>query len=315
LQRRSVAANGDAFMSHAAGRLHRALAAGLAGAALSGCSGGVLTPAGPVGSAERLILFDSLAIMLAIVVPTILATLAFAWWWRAGNAKAVRRPDFAYSGRVELLVWSIPALTILFLGGIAWISSHELDPGKPLASAQGVKPLEVQVVSLDWKWLFIYPQQGVASINRLVIPTGAPVHFTLTSATVMNAFMAPSLGSQIYTMSGMATQLNLQADRPGRYEGLSAHLSGDGFSDMRFFVDAVPPAGFAAWVNGARAAGPALDEAAYRGLLKQSVPKGPYTYRDVRPGLFDAVVRLDLPPGEGPPAGTPHPVAPSANGS
>ncbi len=274
---------------------------------LAGCSGGVLTPAGPVGASERLILFDSLAIMLAIVVPTIVATLAFAWWWREGNTKARRRPDFAYSGRVELLVWSIPALTILFLGGIAWISSHELDPGKPLASARGQKPLEVQVVSLDWKWLFIYPQQGVASINRLVIPTGAPVHFTLTSASVMNAFMAPSLGSQIYTMSGMATQLNLQADRPGSYEGLSAHLSGDGFSDMRFIVDAMPRDRFAAWVNGARATGPALDDVAYRGLLKQYVPKGPYTYRDVRPGLFDAVVRLELPPGEGPPQGVPHP--------
>ena len=284
-------------------RSQRVTLAVLGAAGLSGCSSdiGILHPAGPVGAAEKLILFDSLAIMLAIIVPTMIAILGFAWWWRAGNARATRRPDFAYSGRVELLVWSIPALTILFLGGIAWISSHDLDPGRPLKLAPGQRALEVQVVSLDWKWLFIYPEQGVASINRLVIPAGTPVHFSLTSASVFNAFTAPSLGSQIYAMNGMTSQLNLQADKPGRYEGLSGHFSGDGFSDMRFFIDAMPAPAFAQWVASTKAAGPPLDDAAYRALLKQSVPRQAYTYSSVRPQLFDAVVRQELPPGEGPP--------------
>ena len=177
--------------------------------------------------AERLILLDATAIMLGVVVPVILATLVFAWWFRAGNSKATYRPDWAYSGRLEAIVWSIPALVVLFLGGIGWVSSHDLDPGKAIES--NAAPLEIQVVSLDWKWLFIYPTQGIASVNRLVVPAGTPIHFRLTSATVMNSFFVPQLGSQIYTMAGMATQLNLLADQPGTYPGLSAQFSGEGF--------------------------------------------------------------------------------------
>ena len=168
-----------------------------------------------------MILIDSLAIMLAIVVPTIAATFAFAWWFRASNARARYLPDWVFSGRIELIVWSIPLLVIMLLGGVAWIASHDLDPAKPLPS--NTPPLEVQVVSLDWKWLFIYPSQGVASVNRLVVPAGVPIHFSLTSASVMNAFFIPQLGSMIYTMNGMTTQLNLQADAPGSFRGLSSH--------------------------------------------------------------------------------------------
>src|SRR3954465_10533426 len=182
---------------------------------LAGCGDTILSPIGPVGAAERTILLDALAIMLAIVVHTIVATLAFAWWYRAGNTRARYLPDFKYSGQLELLVWSVPALVVLFLGGIAWISSHELDPAQPLPSK--TRPLEVEVVSLDWKWLFIYPDQKAASINRLVVPAGVPLHMRITSATVMNVFFVPRLGSEIYTMYGMQSQLNLQAAAPGEH--------------------------------------------------------------------------------------------------
>ena len=258
----------------------------------------IFAPAGPVAEGERMILLDSVAIMLAIVVPTLMAIAAFAWWFRAGNARARRLPNWAYSGQVELLVWSVPALVVMFLGGIAWIGSHALDPAKPIASHMA--PLEVQVVSLDWRWLFIYPAQHMASMNRLVTPVGMPVHAHITSATVMNVFFIPRIASEIYAMNGMETQLNFEADRPGTYPGLSAHFSGDGFSDMAFNLDAVSPAQFATWVKTAQATGPLLDEPAYRALLKQSHDTSAYTYRDVAPGLFDAVVMQHLPPGDGP---------------
>jgi cytochrome o ubiquinol oxidase subunit II len=180
---------------------------------LGGCSEGVLDPQGPIASAERQILFNSLGIMLAIVTPTIFATLGVAYWFRSSNTRALYMPDFTYSGRLELIVWSIPAMTVLLVGGVAWVGAHDLDPRRAIASA--VKPVTVQVVSLDWKWLFIYPDQGVASVNRLTIPVGTPIAFELISSGVMNSFFVPQLGSQIYAMAGMATHLQLQADRPG----------------------------------------------------------------------------------------------------
>jgi cytochrome o ubiquinol oxidase subunit 2 len=271
---------------------------------LGGCSGGVLEPAGPVGEAERTILFNALGIMLAIVVPVIVATLAFAWWYRASNTKARYLPDWAYSGRLEVVVWAIPILVIMFLGGITWIGAHDLDPPKPLASK--TKPLEVQVVSLDWKWLFIYPDHGVASVNQLVVPAGVPIHFALTSASVMNAFFVPQLGSMIYTMHGMTTQLHLQADRPGVFHGLSAQFSGDGFPDMEFEVHAVPSEQFDGWMAAARRSGPVLDAPAYTQLARQSLGVQPFTYRAVQPQLFSAVVTQKLPPGPGPTRGKPH---------
>jgi cytochrome o ubiquinol oxidase subunit II len=268
----------------------------------------VLSPIGPVGAAERTILLDALAIMLAIVVPTIVATLAFAWWYRAGNTRARYLPNFQYSGQLELLVWSVPALVVLFLGGIAWISSHDLDPAQPLTWAapaqKRVQPLEVEVVSLDWKWLFIYPEQHIASINRLVVPTTVPLHLRVTSATVMNVFFVPRLGSEIYSMSGMATQINLQADQPGTYPGLSANFSGDGFSDMHFTLESVDSEQFNTWVASAATSGEVLDDTAYRSLLRQTSNIQPHTYREVAPGLFNRIVSLQLPSGEGPPATT-----------
>jgi cytochrome o ubiquinol oxidase subunit 2 len=255
----------------------------------------VLDPVGPVGAAEKQILLNSLAIMLAIVIPVILATLVFAWWFRAGNKRATYRPNWDYSGRVELIIWAIPALTIMLLGGIAWIGSHELDPGRKLPST--VAPLKVEIVSLDWKWLFIYPDQGIASVNRLVVPAGTPVTFRLTSATVWNSFFIPRLGTMIYTMPGMATRLNLQADRPGIYVGQSSHFSGDGFSGMRFQVDAVPAEQFGAWANAARGNAAMLDARTYADLARPSSYVAPITFGRVAPGLFDAVATMrPLPP-------------------
>ena len=233
-------------------------------------------------------MFNSLGIMLAIVVPTILATLAVAFWFRASNSRAAYLPDFEYSGRLELLVWSIPAMTVLLVGGVASIGAHDLDPRKPISSS--ATPVTVQVVSLDWKWLFIYPEQGIASVNKLVVPVGTPINFELTSSGVMNSFLVPQLGSQIYTMSGMVTRLHLQADHPGTYPGFSAMFSGEGFSDMRFTVDAVMDNGFAQWVSQARETGPALDTQAYADLVKPSKAVAPFTYRTVAPDLFSGIV-------------------------
>ena len=274
-------------------------------ACLSACGGAELDPAGPVSAAERGILFDALVVMLAIVIPVIVATLLIAFRFRASNTSAPYWPTFTYSGRIELITWSIPALVIFFLGGMAWTSSFLLDPARPLPAR--VKPLEIQVVSLDWKWLFIYPDQGVASVNRLVVPAGVPLRLRLTSASVWNVFWVPQLGSMLYCMHGMAGTLYLQADRPGSYQGGSAMISGDGFADMHFNTDAVPREEFTTWVSATQAAGPALDEVAYRALLRQSSGVPPYTYASVRRGLFDAIVTEQLPPGEGPPQGTPNP--------
>ena len=272
----------------------RIVAPALIALSLAGCGRGVLDPAGPVGAAERTILFNSLAIMLAVVVPTIVGTLATAWWFRAANKRAEYRPDFTFSGQIELVVWAIPAMVVLLVGGIAWIGSHELDPPKPLASA--IKPVTIEVVSLDWKWLFIYPEQGIATVNRLVVPAGTPIAFRLTSASVMNSFFVPQLGSQIYTMAGMTTRLNLQADRPGRFAGLSAHYSGEGFSDMRFAVEAVPPAQFAGWAAAARGHPPLLDAGNYARLARRGKAMPPMTFGGVAPGLFEAIVHMTAPP-------------------
>jgi cytochrome o ubiquinol oxidase subunit 2 len=251
-------------------------------------SSGVLDPHGPVGAAERTILFNATVIMLAVVVPVILATGLFAWWFRAGNRKARRQPEWSYAGRIEFVVWAIPALVVLFLSGIGWISSHDLDPRTRLHAASA--PIEVEVVSLDWKWLFIYPGLGVASVNRLVAPVGTPLHFRLTSAGVMNSFFIPQLGSQIYTMAGMASELNLQADDPGTFAGLSAQFSGDGFSDMRFNLDAVAPQVFAQWIEATRAHGGSLGTAEYAELTRPSHKDAPRTYAAVSPKLFEAIL-------------------------
>ena len=274
---------------------------------LASCQG-VLDPQGPIASAERLLLINSTSIMLVVVIPVILATLAFAWWYRSSNTHATRSLDESYEGRVEFVVWSIPALTVILLGGVIWIGSHQLDPRAPIPG--NTDPLRVDVVALDWKWLFIYPDHGVAAVNQLVIPAGTPVQFRLTSAIVMNSFFVPQLGSQIYTMGGMTTHLNLLADKPGEYPGFSANFSGDGFSEMRFIVKSVSTADFNAWLAQTRAAGSALDDAGYAALAKPSTAVPPTTYRSVDPKLFERIVdKTAAGPGEAGAAASPAPHA------
>jgi cytochrome o ubiquinol oxidase subunit 2 len=249
---------------------------------------GVLDPQGPIASAQLLLLINSTAIMLVVVVPVILATLGFAWWYRASNVRASHTPDEAYEGRIEFVTWSIPALIVILLGGVIWIGSHQLDPRAPIPA--DAKPLQVDVVALDWKWLFIYPDQGIGAVNQLVIPAGTPVRFRLTSATVMNSFFIPQLGSQIYTMGGMTTHLNLLADKPGEYPGFSANFSGDGFAEMRFVAKAVPAGDFNSWVTQVRGGGSALDDAGYAALAKPSKAVPPGTYRSVEPNMFERII-------------------------
>src|SRR5499433_783848 len=249
---------------------------------------GILDPQGPIASAQGLLLINSTAIMLVVVIPVIVATLAFAWWYRSSNTHATRSVGESYEGRVEFVVWSIPALTVILLSGVIWIGSHQLDPRAPIPAK--ADPVRVDVVALDWKWLFIYPDQGVAAVNQLVIPTGTPVEFRLTSATVMNSFFVPQLGSQIYTMGGMITHLHLLADNPGEYPGFSAMFSGDGFADMRFIAKAVSASDFNAWLERARGTGSALDDAGYTELAKPSKAVPPTIYRSVAPKLFERIL-------------------------
>src|SRR5215475_12241146 len=261
-------------------------------AALAGCSEGVLSPQGPIAAAERQIMFNATGIMLAIVIPTMIATLGVAYWFRASNVRARYVPEFNYSGRLELLVWSIPIMTIILTGGVAWISSYDLDPPKPIASA--VKPVRVQVVALDWKWLFIYPDEEIAAVNQLTVPVGTPISFELTSSGVMNSFFVPQLGGQIYTMAGMVTRIHLQADHIGTYRGMSANYSGAGFSDMVFNVDAVTAERFAQWVAATRTAGPVLDAQAYADLAKPSQAVTPFSYRAVATRLFNDILSAGM---------------------
>jgi cytochrome o ubiquinol oxidase subunit 2 len=258
----------------------------------------LLDPQGPVAAANSTILIDSIAIMLAIVVPTIIAIFVFAYYFRASNTRAFYLPTFAHSGRLELVVWSIPALTIILLGGVAWIGSHALDPRVPVPGTGS--PVRIQVVSLDWKWLFIYPDQRIATVNALTVPVGAPLQFELTSASVMNVFFIPQLGSMIYTMNGMVTHLNLRADQEGTLQGLSAHFSGDGFPEMMFDVHVISPLDFPNWVEATAKSGNVLNADSYKKLAQQSIERSRPTYRLDDPRLFNDIATLKIPPGPGP---------------
>jgi cytochrome o ubiquinol oxidase subunit 2 len=258
----------------------------------------ILDPQGPIGAADKTILIDSIAIMLAIVLPTIIAIFAFAFWFRDSNTRAFYWPNWEYSGRIELVVWSIPALTVILLGGVAWIGSHQLDPA---ARVEGTgSPIRIQVVSLDWKWLFIYPDQRIATVNALTVPAGAPLDFELTSGSVMTAFFIPQFGSMIYTMNRMVTRLHLRADNEGTYQGLAAHFSGDGFPDMLFDVHVVSQLAFADWVAGIARTDRVMNAESYGKLARQSVETSKLTYRLDDPRLFDAIATQEIPPAPGP---------------
>ena len=255
---------------------------------LSGCNMEVLSPKGEVGMQEKSLILIALGLMLLVVIPVIVMTLVFAWRYRASNTKATYAPKWSHSTAIEAVVWAIPCVIIAILGAITWRTSHTLDPYKPLDSK--VKPITIQAVALDWKWLFIYPQEQVAAVNELVIPTNTPIHFKLTSGSVMNSFFVPQLGSQIYTMAGMTTQLNLLASNAGTYPGISAQFSGDGFSDMRFDVRAVPAEEYQAWVASTRTVTNHLDADRYAELAAPSRADEPTTFGDVTIGLFDGIV-------------------------
>ncbi len=222
--------------------------------------------------------------MLIVVIPVIVLTLVFAWRYRASNTKAKYAPKWSHSTPIELVVWGIPTIIIVFLAVLTWRTTHELDPYKPLVS--DAKPMDVDVVSLDWKWLFIYPDLGIATVNQLAMPVGTPVNFHITSDAVMNSFFIPQLGSQVYSMAGMVTQLHLVADHPGNFLGESANYSGAGFSDMQFRTLAMSPAKFKQWVQKVRASQGDLNQAEYKHLVKQSI-KNPVQYlRPCRSGAL-----------------------------
>ncbi|QCP54662.1 ubiquinol oxidase subunit II [Trinickia violacea] len=243
---------------------------------LAGCSNlDVLDPKGSIGAAEKALIGTSTFAMLIVVIPVIILTLVFAWRYRASNRKATYAPKWAHSTAIEVVVWTIPTLIILFLAVLTWKTSHELDPYKPIESE--VKPIEIQVVALDWKWLFVYPEYGIATVNQIAFPVGTPVNFRITSDAVMNSFFIPQLGSQIYAMAGMQTKLHLVADHAGDYAGISANYSGEGFSDMKFRALAVSPEEFKAWVQKVKASNERLDMDTYYAVAKPSV-KNPVRY-------------------------------------
>jgi cytochrome o ubiquinol oxidase subunit II len=242
-------------------------------------------PKGPIGADERSIIIYATCLMLLVVVPVIVLTLAFAWHYRASNTRAAYAPNWSHSGKIEVVVWAIPCVIVAVLATATWTWSHELDPYRAI-SIPGVKPIDVDVVSLDWKWLFIYPDLKIASVNEVAFPVGTPVHFRLTSASVMNSFFIPQLGSQVYTMAGMQTQLHLLASAPGNYAGISANYSGDGFSDMTFTARALPAAQFAAWVAKVRASKDDLTLAAYRRLAAPSERTPVAYYGDIGGNVY-----------------------------
>ena len=258
----------------------------------------LLDPQGPVAAADTTILIDSVAIMLAIVVPTIIAILAFAYYFRSSNPRAFYSPDFAYSGRIELVVWAIPTLTIILLGGVAWIGSHQLDPRAPVEGTGS--PVRIQAVSLDWKWLFIYPDQGIATLNSMTVPVGAPIHLQLTSGSVMTAFFIPQLVSMIYTMNGMVTRLNMRADQEGTFKGVASQFSGDGFPDMMFDVHVISPLDFPNWVAKATKTDRVLNADSFRQLSRPSVETVNATFRVEDPRLFENIATQKIPPAPGP---------------
>lgn len=255
---------------------------------LSGCKRGILSPEGSVGLQEMHLIIVATVAMLVVVIPVIGMTLFFAWRYRATNTKAVYAPKWSHSNAIELAVWGIPTVIIVFLAVLTWRTTHELDPYKPLVS--DVKPMNVDVVSLDWKWLFIYPDLGIATVNQLAMPVGTPVNFHITSDAVMNSFFIPRLGSQVYSMAGMVTQLHLIADHPGNFLGESANYSGAGFSDMQFRTLAMPADQFKDWVQKVRDAKDELDRTAYDHLVVQSIDNPVQYFSKVDPALFKRIV-------------------------
>ena len=273
---------------------------------LSSCGLVVLDPAGDVAQQQGNLIVVSTVLMLLIIVPVMALTVFFAWRYRASNKDATYKPDWDHSTQLELVIWSAPLLIIICLGALTWVATHLLDPYRPLARtapgqaiAAEVQPLDVQVVALDWKWLFIYPEQGVATVNELAVPAHRPLRFRISSSSVMNSFYIPALAGQIYAMPGMETKLHGVFNKTGDYVGFSANYSGAGFSNMRFAVKSLEPAGFDKWVADAKAKGEgSLDRPAYLKLEKPSEKEPARRFASVEPQLFDAIVNLCVEPGK-----------------
>jgi cytochrome o ubiquinol oxidase subunit 2 len=266
-------------------------------AALAGCNTVVMNPSGDIAKQQADLITVSVLLMLLIIVPVMFLIVFFAWKYRKSNTAAKYEPDWDHSTKLELVIWGAPLLIIIALGLITWISTHKLDPYRPLERidasrpiAASTKPLTVQVVAMDWKWLFIYPEQGIATVNELVLPVEVPVRFKITASTVMNAFYVPHLAGMVYAMPGMETELNAVQNRPIVSEGLSANYSGAGFSDMKFGYRGVPQGDFDKWVESKKAGNGALNRADYLALAKPSVKEPVHSYASVEQGLYNAVL-------------------------
>lgn len=276
-------------------------------APLAGCNWVVMNPSGDIAMQQRDLILISVALMLLIVIPVMVMVVMFAWRYRATNEATQKDydPDWDHSTKLELLIWSAPLLIIIALGALTWVTTHKLDPYRPLdridaktAIDPKVKPLTVDVVALDWKWLFIYPDLGIATVNELAVPTNVPVQFNITASTVMNSFYVPELAGQIYAMPGMKTQLHAVANKPVTSRGFSANYSGAGFTHMRFDYKAMDAAGFDKWVAGVKSSATALNREVYLKLAKPS-EKAPVAYfGSSDPKLFDAIVNLCPNPGQ-----------------
>jgi cytochrome o ubiquinol oxidase subunit II len=267
----------------------------------------VLNPKGPIADAERGLLIDAFSVMLIVVVPVIVMAILFAWRYRASNRDARYEPTWAYSARIDAVVWLVPALIVIAVGVLVWRSTHKLDPYREIAS--DVPPLDIQVVAQDWKWLFIYPEQGIAVVNQMAIPAGRPISLRITSDTVMNSFYVPALAGQIYAMAGMQTRLQMLANAPGKFVGRNSQYSGGGFSDQFFEVLATSPADFDAWVAKAKQAPDKLDAAAYAKLAEKSRLVPIAYYSGLEPRLFDSII-AKYTHGHHVQAGGPPPAAP-----
>jgi cytochrome o ubiquinol oxidase subunit 2 len=274
------------------------LALAAAVAPLAGCSKlVVMQPHGDIAVQQAGLIVTSTLLMLLIIVPVIALVLFFAWKYRQSNTAAPYAPDWDHSTRLELVIWGAPLLIIIALGAITWISTHKLDPYRPLerldaqrAIPAGVKPLVVNVVAMDWKWLFIYPEQGIATVNELAAPVDRPIEFRITASTVMNAFYVPELAGMVYAMPGMQTRLNAVINHAGTFQGISANYSGAGFSDMRFRFLALNEGDFQEWVDSNRDGGEALTRAAYLKLEKPSTREPVRRWGRVEDGLYEAVL-------------------------
>jgi len=256
---------------------------------LSGCNMALLDPKGPVGAQEKWLIILSFVLMMIVVIPVFVMAFYFPWKYRASNKNAEYKPKWSHSTKIEVVIWSVPALIIVVLSYVVWTSTHELSPFRPIASEQ--KPVTIEAIALDWKWLFIYPDQHIATINHIEFPTGVPVKFRITSDTVMTSFFIPRLGSQIYAMAGMQTQDHLQADEPGVYTGRNTQFSGPGFSSMRFKAVATSREQFQRWVARVKQTQTKLDMATLKRLEKPSEGDSASYYSDVVPHLFDRIIK------------------------